>query len=88
MDERNEEKKEIKERRNERKEMEEEEKKRKEKKEKGRLVGWTSPAAAGVGWSWPEWVDKAPKERVDSGESVVQYRFFGVLQTMFRRTNL
>ena len=51
--------------------MEEEEKKRKEKKEKGRLVGWTSPAAAGVGRSWPEWVDKAPKERVDSGASVV-----------------
>ena len=33
------------------------------------------PVVAGGGRSWPEWVDKAPKERVDSGASVVQYRF-------------
>ena len=41
-------------------------KKRKEGKgEVGRLD------LAGGGRSWPEWVDKTPKERVDSGASVV-----------------
>ena len=67
------------------------EKRRKERKEVkgevGRLDlaggGRTSPAAAGVGRSWPGWVDKALNERVDSGASVVQYEKNGVLQTPF-----
>ena len=50
------------------KERKKEEKERKEGKgDVGRLD------LAGGGRSWPEWVDKAPKERVDSGASVVQY---------------
>ena len=36
-------------------------KRRKEKKGKGMLVGWTSPAAAGVGRSW---VAKSQKRRL------------------------
>ena len=51
------------------------EKKERKKEEKGGrpTVAW--PVFAGGDRSWPEWVDKAPKERVDSGASVVQIDF-------------
>ena len=48
-----------KERKKEKKEGRKEKRWKKRKEGKGGLVGWTSPAAAGVGRSW---VAKAPKE--------------------------
>ena len=41
------------------------------------------PVVAGGGRSWPEWVDKAPKERVDSGTSVVQLVKMGFCKRRF-----
>ena len=70
---REEKKRKRKERKEGRKERKAKERKKEEKGEVGRpWLGRWSPAAAGVGRSWPEKVAKAPSPRNLEGASVVQ----------------